>query len=65
MSSAKNWSFNDSLSFDNETQVVFFEMCQQFRKCTQSFIIDLFRGCVTFSRDERLNFTDVSRISSL
>ena len=55
-----DWSFHDTQNLNNETQKLFVNMLSDFLNDTPMFIVDLFKRCVDFSKENRSNFKSVS-----
>lgn len=66
MSVTEDWSF-ESLTEENtifnQAHLAFLEMLNDFDINTPEFIKDLFKGCVNFSKENRLTFMNVNYFS--
>jgi len=62
MSASDDWSFHDPPNLDNKTQEHFVNMLNDFLNDTPMFIVELFRRCVDFSKENRSNFKSVSSV---
>ena len=64
MGTSDDWSFHDPPNLNNETQQFFVDMLNNFLNGTPMFIIDLFKQCVDFSKENRLYLSKFTQVLS-